>query len=106
MSFLGLAGPAAADQPEAGAHHLRAHPDRAPAHAAVRAARAAPVARSQDRIADTSGLAGETLNAIQTVQAFTLEELQGGVTTARSSRAFATAVRRTRVRAWLIAAPS
>ena len=31
---------------------------------------------SQDRVADTSGLAGETLNAIQTVQAFTLEELQ------------------------------
>src|SRR5580658_6680118 len=29
---------------------------------------------SQDRIADTSGLAGETLNAIQTVQAFTLED--------------------------------
>src|SRR6202047_3992931 len=28
---------------------------------------------SQDRIADTSGLAGETLNAIQTVQAFHLE---------------------------------
>ena len=27
---------------------------------------------SQDRVADTSGLAGETLNAIQTVQAFTL----------------------------------
>ena len=32
---------------------------------------------SQDRVADTSGLAGETLNAIQTVQAFTLEELHG-----------------------------
>src|SRR5258708_18711803 len=31
---------------------------------------------SQDRIADTSGLADETLNAIQTVQAFTREELQ------------------------------
>ena len=31
---------------------------------------------SQDRIADTSGLADETLNAIQTVQAFTLEALQ------------------------------
>jgi ATP-binding cassette subfamily B protein len=30
---------------------------------------------SQDRIADTSGLADETLNAIQAVQAFTLEEL-------------------------------
>src|SRR5688500_15055083 len=28
---------------------------------------------TQDKIADTSGLAGETLNAIQTVQAFTLE---------------------------------
>ncbi len=30
---------------------------------------------SQDRIADTSGLAGESLNAIQTVQAFTLEDV-------------------------------
>jgi ATP-binding cassette subfamily B protein len=32
---------------------------------------------TQDRIADTSSLVDETLNAIQTVQAFTLEELQG-----------------------------
>ncbi|MCC5793443.1 MAG: ATP-binding cassette domain-containing protein [Chromatiales bacterium] len=32
---------------------------------------------SQDRVADTSGMAGETLNAIQTVQAFTMEEFQG-----------------------------
>ena len=31
---------------------------------------------SQDRIADSSALAGETLNAMQTVQAFTLEELR------------------------------
>jgi ATP-binding cassette subfamily B protein len=31
---------------------------------------------SQDRVADSSALAGETLNAMQTVQAFTLEELQ------------------------------
>ena len=30
---------------------------------------------SQDRIAEASGLAGETLNAVQTVQAFTAEEL-------------------------------
>ena len=30
---------------------------------------------SQDRIADASALAGETLNAVQTVQAFTLEAL-------------------------------
>lgn len=31
---------------------------------------------AQDRVADSSGMAGETLNAIQTVQAFTLEEFQ------------------------------
>jgi ATP-binding cassette subfamily B protein len=31
---------------------------------------------AQDRVADSSGLAGETLNAIQTVQAYTLEALQ------------------------------
>ncbi len=31
---------------------------------------------SQDRIADSSAMAGETLNAMQTVQAFTLEGLQ------------------------------
>src|SRR5690349_3894919 len=59
---------------------------------------------SQDRVADTSGLAGETLNAIQTVQAFTLEELQGRRYDDMVQRSFVTAVRRTRVRAWLIAA--
>ena len=32
--------------------------------------------KAQDRVADTSGLAGETLNAMQTIQAFTLEGLQ------------------------------
>jgi len=58
---------------------------------------------SQDRIADTSGLAGETLNAIQTVQAFTLEELHGRRYDAAVEESFITAVRRTRVRAWLIA---
>jgi ATP-binding cassette, subfamily B, bacterial len=59
--------------------------------------------RSQDTIADTSGLADETLNAIQTVQAFTLEALH----TERYSKAveasFDVAVIRTRVRAWLTA---
>ena len=30
---------------------------------------------SQDRVADASALAGETINAVQTVQAFTLEDL-------------------------------
>jgi len=58
---------------------------------------------SQDRVADTSGLAGETLNAIQTVQAFTLEGMQGSRYDAAVEESFATAIRRTRVRAWLIA---
>ena len=54
---------------------------------------------SQDRVADTSGLAGETLNAVSTVQAFTMEADQ--VTRfARAVRAaFDAAVRRVRVRA-------
>ncbi|MDP9014011.1 MAG: ABC transporter transmembrane domain-containing protein [Pseudomonadota bacterium] len=58
---------------------------------------------SQDRIADTSGLAGETLHAIQTVQAFTLEELQSERYRRAVEDSFATAVRRTRVRAALTA---
>ena len=58
---------------------------------------------SQDRIADTSGLAGETLNAIQTVQAFTLEDLQGDRYARAVEDSFATAIRRTRVRASLTA---
>src|SRR5277367_1084654 len=58
---------------------------------------------SQDRIADTSGLAGETLNAIQTVQAFTLEELQSERYRKAVEESFVTAVRRTRVRAALTA---
>ncbi len=56
---------------------------------------------SQDRIAETSGLAGETLNAIQTVQAFTLEELQSERYRKAVEESFATAIRRTRVRAAL-----
>ncbi len=58
---------------------------------------------SQDRIADTSGLAGETLNAIQTVQAFTLEELQSERYRVAVEESFTTAARRTRVRAVLTA---
>jgi ATP-binding cassette subfamily B protein len=58
---------------------------------------------SQDRIADTSGLAGETLNAVQTVQAFTLEELHSERYEAAVERSFDTAIARTRVRAWLTA---
>ena len=56
---------------------------------------------SQDRIADTSGLAGETLNAIQTVQAFTLEELQSERYRRAVEDSFTAAIRRTRLRAAL-----
>ena len=58
---------------------------------------------SQDRIADTSGLAGETLHAIQTVQAFTLEDLQSERYRKAVAESFLAAVRRTRVRAALTA---
>jgi ATP-binding cassette subfamily B protein len=59
---------------------------------------------SQDRIADTSGLAGETLNAIQTVQAFTLEDVNARRFGLAVEDSFRAAVRRTRVRAMLTAA--
>ena len=58
---------------------------------------------SQDRLADTSGLAGETLNAIQTVQAFTMEELQSTRYGQAVEDSFDTALRRTKVRATLTA---
>ena len=56
---------------------------------------------SQDRVADTSGLAGETLNAISTVQAFTLEKLQSERFADAVKLAFQTAVQRIRVRSLL-----
>lgn len=58
---------------------------------------------SQDRIADTSGLAGETLNAVPTIQAFTLEKLQSERFADSVFAAFGTAVSRIRVRALLTA---
>jgi ATP-binding cassette subfamily B protein len=58
---------------------------------------------SQDRIADTSGLADETLNAIQTVQAFTLEGSSSARYGAAVEDSFRAAVRRTRVRSTLTA---
>jgi len=58
---------------------------------------------SQDRIAESSGLAGETLNAVQTVQAYTLEALQSERFGAAVEASFVTGVRRTRVRAVLTA---
>lgn len=56
---------------------------------------------SQDRIADTSGLAGETLNAISIVQAFTLERLLSEQYREAVMTAFGVAVRRIRVRSFL-----
>ncbi len=58
---------------------------------------------AQDRVADTSGLAGETLNAIQTVQAFTLEALQSERYGDAVGASFDAAVRRTQVRALITA---
>jgi ATP-binding cassette subfamily B protein len=59
--------------------------------------------QTQDRIADTSGLAGETLNAIQTVQAFTLEELHSVRYAEAVEESFVIAIKRTRVRAFITA---
>jgi ATP-binding cassette subfamily B protein len=58
---------------------------------------------SQDRIADTSGIAEETLNAIQTVQAFTLESVNVQRFDAAVEDSFAAAVRRTKTRSTLTA---
>ncbi|MGD2082349.1 MAG: ABC transporter transmembrane domain-containing protein [Chromatiales bacterium] len=58
---------------------------------------------AQDRVADTSGLAGEMLNAIQTVQAFTLEALQSERFGQAVHASFEASVRRTRVRAAITA---
>ena len=53
---------------------------------------------SQDRIADTSSIADETLNAIQTVQAFTLEDVNIRRFSAAVEDSFVAAVNRTKTR--------
>ena len=58
---------------------------------------------TQDRVADTSGVANETLGALQTVQAFTLEQLQSARFSSAIARSFETAVHRIRARAALSA---
>ncbi len=58
---------------------------------------------SQDRIADLAAQAGETLNAITTVQAYTFEARETARFAGNTEAAFATAVRRIRARAWLTA---
>lgn len=58
---------------------------------------------SQDRVADTSALAGEILNAMPTVQANTQAAYEDHRYTSAVMRSFRTAIRRTRVRAGLTA---
>ena len=53
---------------------------------------------AQDKVADSSGMANETLNAIETVQAFTLEPLQSKRFAAAVEASFLAAVQRIRVR--------
>jgi ATP-binding cassette subfamily B protein len=56
---------------------------------------------SQDRIADASAMAGEMLNAMPTVQAFTHEQIEAARFGKSVESAFATAMRRIRARASL-----
>ncbi|MGH8855742.1 MAG: ABC transporter transmembrane domain-containing protein [Telluria sp.] len=56
---------------------------------------------SQDRIADASAMAGEILNAMPTVQAFTHEGIESGRFQQSVDSAFHTAIRRIRARATL-----
>lgn len=58
---------------------------------------------SQDRIADSSAVAGEILNAMPIVQAFTNENYEYRKFGDATEAAFETAIHRTRARAWLTA---
>ena len=58
---------------------------------------------SQDRLADTGALAGETLNAMHVVQAYVREPMEAGRYRDSTDQAFASAVRRNRSRAMLTA---
>ncbi|MGN6516191.1 MAG: ABC transporter transmembrane domain-containing protein [Rhizomicrobium sp.] len=59
--------------------------------------------KSQDRIADTSAHAGETINAVQTVQAFTHENIERAQYGQAVEQSFDVAVLRTRARAAMTA---
>ena len=58
---------------------------------------------SQDRLADTSALAGEVLNAMQVVQSFVREAFEGKRYNSSTQEAFNTARRRIKARSALIA---
>ncbi len=57
---------------------------------------------SQDRVADSSAIAAEVLNAIPVVQSYTQERREAARFDRSTEQAFATAVSRTRMRAWLV----
>ncbi|HEX5739553.1 MAG TPA: ABC transporter transmembrane domain-containing protein, partial [Hydrogenophaga sp.] len=58
---------------------------------------------SQDRVADSSAIAAEVLNAIPIVQSYTAEDREAQRFDASTEHAFDTAVRRSRARAGLVA---
>ncbi|MFC5497916.1 ABC transporter transmembrane domain-containing protein [Caenimonas terrae] len=58
---------------------------------------------SQDKVADSSAIAAEVLNAIPVVQSYTAETREAERFDASTASAFATAVHRTKARAFLIA---
>ena len=58
---------------------------------------------SQDRVADSSAIAAEVLNAIPVVQSYTAEGREAARFNTSTDNAFNTAVRRTRARAVLVA---
>jgi ATP-binding cassette subfamily B protein len=58
---------------------------------------------SQDRVADSSAIAAEVLNAIPVVQSYAAERREAGRFREATDNAFATGIRRTRARAALIA---
>jgi len=58
---------------------------------------------SQDRVADSSAIAAEVLNAIPIVQSYTAEARESQRFATATDNAFATAVRRSRARAGLVA---
>jgi ATP-binding cassette, subfamily B, bacterial len=58
---------------------------------------------SQDRVADSSAIAAEVLNAIPVVQSYTAEDREAARFDASTQNAFSTAVRRSKARAVLIA---
>ena len=58
---------------------------------------------SQDRVADSSAIAAEVLNAIPVVQSYTQEAREAARFDASTENAFETAVRRSRLRSFLVA---